>query len=265
MKKRKLIDIFAVFFGGFAFVAYISYLIKLVIWWENMQAFVICLAVMALTLCPIIFHKKLAKLLPKKLFAVLKGIYLAAGVFYFATFVSMCIYIASVNSHQAVPEELDSETVIIVYGAGLEGEKPGKALQKRLDKALELYEECPEAYLVVTGGQGPSEVRPEAEAMCEYLVEKGIPEDMILIEDKAKDTKQNIIYSLDLLEKAGIEDYTKVSVSNAFHIPRIILLWEMYGAESEIALAEDPQIQYIFATLVREYMSYVKLILLGSE
>lgn len=264
-KKRKAIDYIAMCLGGFAFIAYISYFIKLILWWETLQAMIICLVVMALTLCPLVFHKKLAEKLPKKLFTVLKGIYLAAGAFYMATFLAMCIYIANVNSHQAVPEDLDSETVFIVYGAGLQGEKPGRTLQKRLNKTLELYENCPDAYIVVTGGQGENEVRTEASAMKEYLLERGIREERILLEDKARDTKQNIVYSLELIEKAGIESYTKVSVSNAFHIPRIILLWDMYGETSEIALAEDPQLQYIFATLVREYMSYVKLILLGSE
>ena len=62
MKKRKFIDIFAVCLGAFAFIAYISYLIKLVLWPETVSAVIICLAVMALTAVPIFFHKKLAKL-----------------------------------------------------------------------------------------------------------------------------------------------------------------------------------------------------------
>lgn len=263
-KKRKIIDCFAIALGGFAFIAYVSYLIKLVLWPETLQATVICLAVMVLTACPIVFHKKLAGLLPKKLYIILKAVYLAAAVFYAVTFAVMCMYISNVNSKQVTPDDLDEKTVILVYGAGLEGEKPGKALQKRLDTALELYE-ASGGEIIVSGGQGDNEVRPEAEAMKEYLVEKGVPEKKVIEEDRSRNTIQNIQYSFEIIDENGFEDYTVVSVSNAFHIPRIILLCEKYGKESVPALAPDPDSRFIFATLVREYMSYTKLLVFGGE
>lgn len=265
MKKRKLIDILAICLGGFAFIAYISYLIKLVLWPETAAAVIICFAVMALTACPIIFHKKLAKWLPEKLFKALKIVYFAAGVFYAVSFVVMCLYISNVNSRQVTPEELGDDAVILVYGAGLQGERPGKALQKRLNTALELYEGSEGATIIVSGGQGDNEVRPEAEAMKEYLCEKGVPQDKIIEESKSRNTIQNINYSFEIIKEAGLEGHTVVSVSNAFHIPRIILLCEKLGYESYPALAPDPDSRFIFATLVREYMSYVKLILFGGE
>ena len=265
INKIKFIDILAVCLGGFAFVAYISYLIKLVLWPETLTAVVICFAVMALTACPVIFHKKLAKVLPKKLFTVLKSVYLAAGVFYAVSFIVMCIYISNINAAQVTPDDLTEKTVFLVYGAGLEGDQPGKALQKRLNKTLELYESCEGAYIIVSGGQGDNEVRSEASAMKEYLCERGAPEERVIVEERSRNTVQNIRYSFEIIEKEGLSGYTVVSVSNAFHIPRIILLCDRMGHESVPALAEDPDQRFIFATLVREYMSYVKLILFGGE
>ncbi len=262
MKKRKLIDILAVCFGGFAFVAYVSYLIKLVLWPETLTATVICIAVMTLTAVPIVFHKHLAKLLPEKLFSTLKAAYLVAGVFYAVTFAVMCLYISGINSKQVTPNELTEETVIIVYGAGLEGEMPGKALQKRLNTALQLYNG---SYIIVSGGQGDNEVRTESSAMKEYLCDRGIPEDKVIEEDRSRNTIDNINYSFEIIKEKGFENYKVVSVSNAFHIPRIILLCNKLGFESYPALAPDPDSRFIFATLVREYMSYVKLILFGLE
>ncbi|MBR4072019.1 MAG: YdcF family protein [Clostridia bacterium] len=265
MKKRKLIDILAVCFGGFAFIAYISYLIKLVLWPEPVSAFVICITVMILTAVPVLFHKKLAKLIPHKIFTALKVLYFAAGVFYAISFVVMCLYISNVNSRQVTPDELPDDAVILVYGAGLQGERPGKALQKRLNTALELYEASEGATIIVSGGQGDNEVRTEASAMKEYLLEKGIASDRVIEEDRSRNTIQNINYSFEIIKEAGLEDSIVVSVSNAFHIPRIILLCEKLGFESVPALAPDPDSRFIFATLVREYMSYVKLILFGGE
>lgn len=265
MEKRKIIDILAVGLGAFAFIAYISYLIKLVLWPESVSAVIICLAVMVLTAIPIFFHKKLAKLIPHKIFTALKAVYFAAGVFYAVSFVVMCIYISNVNSRQVTPEDLPEDAVIIVYGAGLQGERPGKALQKRLNTALDLYEGSEGATIIVSGGQGDNESRPEAEAMKEYLCERGVPDEKVLMEDRSRNTIQNINYSFKIINEAGLEDSTVVSVSNAFHIPRIILLCEKLGFESVPALASDPDLRFIFATLVREYMSYVKLILFGGE
>lgn len=265
MKKRKIVDILAVCLGGFAFTAYISYLIKLVLWPETLTAVVICLAVMVLTACPILFHKRLAVLIPRKIYTALKITYMVCGVFYAVTFAIMCMYISNVNSRQVTPDDLDDKTVFVVYGAGLEGDKPGKALQKRLNKAIELGEKCPDAVYIVTGGQGDNEVRTEASAMKEYLVSRGIPDDMIIEEGRARNTIQNIEYSFEIIETEGLGDCNIVSVSNAFHIPRIIMLCERMGNDTSPALAEDPDSRFIFATLVREYMSYTKLLLFGIE
>ncbi len=265
MKNRKIVDVLAICFGGFAFIAYISYMIKLMLWPETFSALVICVSAIAIITLPIVFYKKLASLLPNRLLEALKIIYTAAGVFYAVTFAVMCIYISSVNSRQITPEDLPEDAVILVYGAWLQGERPGKALQKRLNTALELYNANPEAVIIVSGGQGDNEVRPEAEAMKEYLCEKGVPSEKVIEENKSRNTIQNINYSFKIIKEAGLEECKVVSVSNAFHIPRIILLCERLGYESIPALAPDPDSRFIFATLVREYMSYVKLILLGGE
>lgn len=265
VKMKKIIDILAVCLGGFAFTAYISYLIKLVLWPETLTAVVICFAVMALTACPVIFHKKLSQVIPTKIYTALKIIYMVCGAFYAITFAVMCIYISNVNSRQVTPDDLDNKTVFVIYGAGLEGDRPGKALQKRLNEALELGENCPDAVYIVTGGQGDNEVRTEASAMKEYLVSHGISEDKVIEEDKARNTIQNITYSFEIIKNEGLEDHTVVSVSNAFHIPRIIMLCEKMGNDTVPALAEDPDSRFIFATLVREYMSYTKLLLFGIE
>ena len=80
---------------------------------------------------------------------------------------------------------------IIVLGAALHGWDVSPALAQRLDTAKQYWDENNVSYIVVTGSQGPQEDRTEASAMKEYLVNKGVPADEILIEDKAHNTKQN--------------------------------------------------------------------------
>ena len=78
-------------------------------------------------------------------------------------------------------------------------------LQGRVDRALEFWRAQKrrtgrEAVLMPSGGQGPDEVMPEAEAMRRYLLEKGVPAAAIRTEDRSRNTYQNMEYSRALIE-----------------------------------------------------------------
>ena len=92
------------------------------------------------------------------------------------------------------------EDAVIVLGAGLRGENLSLILRNRLDAAVEYYNENPEAVIVVSGGQGPDEDIPEAEAMERYLYEQGVPLNKIIKEDKSTSTEENFKFSKELLE-----------------------------------------------------------------
>ena len=73
---------------------------------------------------------------------------------------------------------------MIIHGSGLlDGSRVPKLLQDRLDKAIEVYQKDPTPpTLIPSGGQGEDESIPEAEAMRQYLVSKGLPERDIIPE-----------------------------------------------------------------------------------
>ena len=56
-----------------------------------------------------------------------------------------------------------------------------------------------------------------------------------------------------------------MSVSNSFHIPRIKLLCARTGVDGDFVLAKNPNSNWLFPELVREYMAYVKLAITGAE
>lgn len=114
-----------------------------------------------------------------------------------------------------------SEPLIVVLGAGLQKENVGAVLRHRLDAAFELWEKEKTATIVVTGGQGGDEVIPEALAMQRYLIEKGVPESLIILEDKSTSTQENLEYTLAILEEKGYSADTPIAlVTNAFHCYR---------------------------------------------
>jgi uncharacterized SAM-binding protein YcdF (DUF218 family) len=113
-----------------------------------------------------------------------------------------------------------SEKTVIVLGCGIRGERVSVGLAKRLNKAAEYHERNPEAYIIVSGGQGPQEDIPEALAMKRYLVDKGIDEEKIIMEDKSTSTITNFRNSKAIMEDMGLSSDSVVFVTNAYHVYR---------------------------------------------
>ncbi len=81
-------------------------------------------------------------------------------------------------------------------------------IRDRVDRAIafskaQLAATGKQPVLIPSGGRGPDEPMAEAEAMAAYLREKGIPEEMILPEDRSTTTKENLRFSKKLLEESG--------------------------------------------------------------
>ena len=100
-----------------------------------------------------------------------------------------------------------SEKAIIVLGCGIDGERISPKLARRLDKAIEYFNEHPDKPVIVSGGQGAQEDIPESTAMKRYLVSKGVPDGMIIEESRATSTSAHFVFSsalpLGALGRAG--------------------------------------------------------------
>lgn len=125
----------------------------------------------------------------------------------------------------------DSETpaaAIVVLGAGVNGTTPSLSLETRLTAALAYAQDHPEAPIVVSGCQGPGEDITEAACMAGWLEAQGIPPERILREDRARDTEENIRYSLALLAERGIGGNVAV-VTSSYHLCRAAHHMERMG------------------------------------
>ena len=114
-----------------------------------------------------------------------------------------------------------TEKAIIVLGASVKNNAVSPVLAYRLDAAYDYAIQNPEAFIVVSGGQGADETIPEAQAMAEYLIQKGIPSRRILKEDKSQSTQENFLFSKELLSQNGVASADPiVFVTNRFHCYR---------------------------------------------
>ncbi len=126
-----------------------------------------------------------------------------------------------------------NEKTVIVLGCGIRGERVSVGLARRLDKAFEFYENSlnPNVRIIVSGGQGPQEDISEALAMKRYLVEKGVPEDVIIMEDKSTSTITNFRNSYEIMKEKGFPADSVAFITNAYHVYRAASYAQMEGLE----------------------------------
>lgn len=116
---------------------------------------------------------------------------------------------------------------MVIFGCQMKQDGPSVLLRDRLDTALTYLEGHPDMTVIVTGGKGDDEHQSEAQGMYDYLTAHGVDGKRIYKEDRSRNTWQNVNYTLDLMEKEGMElTQDVVLVSNGFHLSRIQLLWD---------------------------------------
>lgn len=161
-----------------------------------------------------------------------------------------------------VNKPVGDEKVAIVLGAGLDKEKPSQILEMRLDTAYDWYMEDTSRIIVTSGGQGDDEIMPEAEAMRNYLIAKGVPSDNILAECNSTTTYENFEYSKELLKENNIaEDTTIVIITNNFHCFRATGYAKITGLGSVKNLAAPTPVPGIIPNYLRESLAFMKYIM----
>ena len=140
------------------------------------------------------------------------------GLYAMYLFVSTFIYVVSVIL-VLVTSQRKPVDYIIVLGCGLKNQcEVTPLLAGRIDCAIKLFNKDPEhTRLVMSGGKGNDEAVPEAQAMKEYAVEKGIPAEQILVEDRSRNTEENMRFSKELIEKQTDQPVKIAYATNRYH------------------------------------------------
>lgn len=166
----------------------------------------------------------------------------------------MIVYIMTLQtfmyrySHMELPSHAD---YIIVLGARVKGEAPSLSLRYRIDRAAQYLEDNPQTIAIVSGGKGKGEDMSEAEVMKRELIEHGIPEHRILLEDKSTSTEENVAFSKTFIPakaKRGL------IVTNDYHIYRAVSVARKAGLSVQGLAADTPK-RALIKSYVREYMA----------
>ena len=130
-----------------------------------------------------------------------------------------------------------------------------------LDTAYDYLVENENTLCIVSGGQGANEPHSEAQGMYDYLVEKGIAKERIIMEDKSTDTSENIAFSSVFLDmekdRVGI-------VTNNFHVFRGVHLAKHQGIRNVCGIAAPSNIYFQLNNMVREFFGILKDLVCGN-
>ena len=112
----------------------------------------------------------------------------------------------------------DRADYAIVLGLALENGEPAPDLLARLDTAREYLNKYPEARLILTGGNADESGRTEADVMRDILTERGVPQERLILEDRAQTTKENF-GNIAGIVSAG---EPVVMISSDYHMDRAV-------------------------------------------
>ena len=128
---------------------------------------------------------------------------------------------------------------LIVLGGAIKHGRPCQTLALRLDTALSYWQEAPSRQIVVTGGPTPDGSTTEAREMARYLRERGVRQACVLLEPTARNTRENIARSTELLDEHGFSDQRCV-VSSDYHLYRALRETRRLGQELTPIAAPTP-------------------------
>jgi uncharacterized SAM-binding protein YcdF (DUF218 family) len=109
---------------------------------------------------------------------------------------------------------------IVVMGAAQYDGRPSRLFAARLDHAVALYFADVAPRLVVTGGKAEGDRTTEAAAGRAFAIERGVPPEDILIEDRSRTTLESIRGVAALLAANDIT--SAVFVSDRPHMLRVL-------------------------------------------
>lgn len=151
----------------------------------------------------------------------------------------------------SAPQGLD---YLVILGARVNGTEPSPALQMRSEVAAEYLLSNPDTIAIASGGMGEGENMTEAECIAGILKEAGVPEERILLEDKATSTAENMRFSYAMMDSP----YATVGVvTNGYHMYRAQLIARSNGDHPIYGVSAGSSLFMLPHTMTREFIGLV--------
>ena len=139
--------------------------------------------------------------------------------------------ITAVNiTHYGKVDEKAHCDVAIILGAATSDGEVSPVYRERINHGIWLYENGYVDYLILTGGIGNGNEMSDACAAKQYAIKKGVPEQVILIEEKSTITEENLEHAKEIMDEFSMD--TAIIVSDPLHMKRAMLMASDYGIDA---------------------------------
>ncbi|HYE87794.1 MAG TPA: ElyC/SanA/YdcF family protein [Vicinamibacterales bacterium] len=130
---------------------------------------------------------------------------------------------------------------IVVFAGGVgESGKAGGGFQERVSQAITLYKAGFAPRVIFSSGYVFT--MHEAAVMKSVAVDNGVPEQAILLEERAATTFENVVYSNRILLNNGWKRI--LLVSSPYHMRRAMLTWRKVSPEVTVTPTPVPQSEF---------------------
>lgn len=174
-------------------------------------------------------------------------------------FLSSFLVISCLIIYYSFPDSNQKPVVdyVIVLGGGLKRDRLSNSMRRRLDRSFDYLKKDQTCQVIVSGGKTQNDTIPEAEAMKQYLKNKGVKEERIIMEVKSLNTKENIRFSKKIinLNRGARKDI--VVITSDFHMFRTKYICFDNGLKVKGIVAGTPVMDYI-NLMIREYLAFLK-------
>lgn len=153
-----------------------------------------------------------------------------------AAFYMPCVISEARKNHR------DGCDYLMVLGGNVIGEDtPSPQLLERMKAAAAYLKENTECFIIPCGGCFRNgQKKSEAEIIADYLVEQGIDESRIILEDKSTTTVENFKFALEIIKNHSGKDISETRIaflSSDYHIYRAALFAKTCGLENPLKVS----------------------------
>lgn len=170
---------------------------------------------------------------------------------------SVCLFFFYIHNNKTSQNTAQPFEAIIVLGSGLIQGQPSPTLKLRLDQAAEVYQNSPQALVVVTGGLGHGQKVTEASVMAQYLKEH-FNIQHIAEENQSTSTALNLKNSQAILQQHGMNTQAPIAlITSDFHTLRAEAIARHQGYSNITSYGANTPLETRYNAWLREYFAYI--------
>ena len=155
---------------------------------------------------------------------------------------------------KTLPAQAVSDVIIVLGAQVKEDGKPSVALERRMQAALETYQEHP-CLIICCGARGQREPEAEGTVMVRWLKAAGVPEDHLVAETESFNTRQNLQHAKEIMEERQLRQ--ALVVTSDYHVARALALCKQVGIEAT-GKGSPSKPEYFLKNHIREGLSWIK-------